>query len=266
MRTILGNVIAIFRKELQGYLASPLAYIIATLFWLLAGYFFVTLLLGPGGVLQRAAQLEQQGANAPAVDVASQFLTTFLRQLGGLILFVLPVLSMGTYTEERKRGTLELLATSPVTNWAVALGKLLGAIAFFTVMVLPLFAYQAVVLSGAEPPLPWHIPLLANAALILLAAAILSLGLFVSSLTSSTTLAAIGTFALVLLLWVADSIAQNVGGPLGDLLSHLSLLQHYQDLVQGVVSAGSIAMLVSYILLGLFLTAQSIDILRFARR
>ena len=112
---------------------------------------------------------------------------------------------MGLYAEERKRGTLELLATSPVTNWAVAVGKLLGVLTFFITLVLPLLAYQAIALSAANPPVAPAVPLLGHLGLILLAAAVLSLGMFISSLTDSTILSAILTFALVLFLWVIDA-------------------------------------------------------------
>jgi len=185
--------------------------------------------------------------------------------MGWLLLFVLPILSMGLYAEERKRGTLELLATSPVTNWAVAIGKLLGVLTFFTTMVAPLLAFEAIALSGSTPPISPTIPLLGHLALILLAAAILSLGMFISSLTDSTILSAVLTFAVILLLLFLDLIAKNIGGVAGEALSHLSLLKHYNTLVQGIFDTSSLILFASYIVLGIFLTAQSIDALRFQR-
>src|SRR5919202_359520 len=150
MGVIIGNIVAIFRKELQGYFASPLAYIVASIFWLLSGFFFIVILLGPEGIIQQAAAQDQLGVPTPPIDIAYEFLRFFLGVLGSLALFVLPILSMGLYAEERKRGTLELLATSPVTNWAVAVGKLLGVLTFFITMVLPLLAYEAIALSASS--------------------------------------------------------------------------------------------------------------------
>ncbi len=263
---IITNIIAIFRKELQGYFASPLAYIVAAVFWLLSGFFLVSILLGPEGIIQQVALREQMGMPAPPIDVAYVFVRSFFEVIGSLILFILPILSMGLYAEERKRGTLELLATSPLTNWAVALGKLLGVVTFFTAMLLPLLIYEAIALSAADPPIQPGVPLLALVGLILLAASILSLGMFISSLTESTILAAILTFALVLLLWVIDLIANGIGGPVEEALGHLSLLEHYSNLVRGVLDTSSLVLFASYIILGLFLTAQSIEALRFARQ
>ncbi len=263
---MITNIIAIFRKELQGYFASPLAYIVAAVFWLLSGFFLVSILLGPEGIIQQVALREQMGMPAPPIDVAYVFVRSFFEVIGSLILFILPILSMGLYAEERKRGTLELLATSPLTNWAVALGKLLGVVTFFTAMLLPLLIYEAIALSAADPPIQPGVPLLALVGLILLAASILSLGMFISSLTESTILAAILTFALVLLLWVIDLIANGIGGPVEEALGHLSLLEHYSNLVRGVLDTSSLVLFASYIILGLFLTAQSIEALRFARQ
>ena len=262
---IISNTIAIFQKELQGYFASPLAYIVAAVFWLLSGIFFVELLLGQEGIIQQVNASEQLGLPLGSIDVAYVFLNSFFAVMGSLSLFILPILSMGLYSEERKRGTLELLATSPIANWVVALGKLLGVVAFFIVMILPWLFYEAIVFSAASPPISPQVPLLAHLGLILLATAVLSLGMFISSLTDSSIIAAILTFALVLLLWIIDLIAQNVGGILGDGLKHISLLENYNNLVQGILDTSNLVVFASYIFLGLFLTAQSIETFRFTR-
>ncbi|MBD1832723.1 MULTISPECIES: ABC transporter permease [Cyanophyceae] len=266
MGVVLSNIVAIYRKELQGYFASPLAYLVAGVFWLLSGFFFVWILVE---IIQQVAladlQGQQIGVPVPPVDVPYEFLRSFLYVMGWLVLFVLPILSMGLYSEERKRGTLELLATSPLTNWAVAVGKLLGVLTFFTVMVLPLLLYEAIAFSAASSTVPLAVPLLGHAGLILLAAAVLSLGMFISSLTESSIVAAFLTFGLILALWLMDLAAKWIGGSFGDALGHLSLLKHYNNLVQGVVDTSSLILFASYIILGLFLTAQSIDALRFQR-
>lgn len=265
MQTLFANVIAIYRRELQSYFASPFAYIIAGIFWLLSGFFFTTILLGPEGLMAQANLRDQMGITTPPIDVAYQFLSYFLGVLGSLALFILPMLSMGLYTEERKRGTLELLATSPIANWVVALGKLLGVLTFFLSMVLPLLIYEAIALNGANPPASPTVMLLGHLGLILMAAAILSIGMFISSLTDSTILAAILTFALILFLWVIDLVANSLVGPVGDAMKHFSLIKNYTTLTQGIFDSSSIIVFISYIVLGLFLTAQSIEALRFQR-
>jgi ABC-2 type transport system permease protein len=264
MKTVFSNIVAIYRRELQSYFSSPFAYVIAGIFWLLSGFFFVAILLAPGGLIDQVAARDAQGITE-AVDVPYQFLSIYLGVLGSLSLFILPMLSMGLYAEERKRGTLELLATSPITNWVVALGKLLGVVTFFLTLILPLLVYEAIAFSAADPPIQPTVLLLGHAGLILLAAAVLALGMFISSLTDSTILAAILTFALILFLWVVDLVATSIGGSVGAALGHFSLVKNYTNLVQGILDPSSIVVFVTYIVLGLFLTAQSIEAFRFQR-
>jgi ABC-2 type transport system permease protein len=262
---VLNNIIAIFRKELQGYFTSPLPYIITTVFWLMSGFFFWILLLSPFGIIQDLSAKEQMGYPLPPIDVAYEFLRGFFDVIGSLVLFILPILSMGLYSEEKKQGTLELLATSPLTNWSVAVGKLLGVLTFFVTMIAPFFLYEAIAFSTATPPLPLGVPLIAHLGLILLAASILSLGMFISSLTDSSILSAILTFFVVLFLWVIEILSNNISGVLGQILSHISLLNNYNTLVKGVFDTGSIVVFLSYIILGIFLTAQSVETFRFQR-
>lgn len=266
MNLAIGNWFAIYKRELQSYFKSPLAYIIAGVFWLMAGIFFLVTM---GDILGRVASLDLQqqqfGGPPQSIDVPYLLLQGFLGVLSSLMLVIMPMLSMGLYAEERKRGTLELLATSPITNWAVALGKLLAALTFFVGMMLPVMAYEAIIFSAAEPAMPVSVFLLGHLALLLLAAAVLSLGMFISSLTNSTILAAILTFGLVLLLWIIEAATSNASGAIAQVLGQLSLLRHFNTLTQGIVDSGSLVMLVTYVFLGIFLTAQSIETFRFQR-
>ena len=266
--TLIGNVLAVYRRELQSYFESPLAYVIAGIFWLLGGFFLVVILFSPEGLLAQIAQrdqAQQMGLTLAPLDVAYEFLKGYFGVIGSLSMFVLPILSMGLYAEERKQGTLELLATSPVMNWVVALGKLLAVVTFYVGMVLPLMLCVAIALGSAEPPISATLLVVGTLGLVLLAASVLSLGMFLSSLTSSTVVAAILTFALVIFLWIVDALARAIPGWLGTSLEHLSMLQHFTDFTQGILDTSSIILFLSYSLLGLFLTAQSIEALRFQR-
>ncbi|HHP7229792.1 MAG TPA: ABC transporter permease [Xenococcaceae cyanobacterium] len=263
---IINNAIAIFQKEFQSYFYSPLAYIVLGIFWLISGIFLVGILLGEQGIIQQVALSEQMGIPTAPIDVTYLFLNSFFAVLGTLCLFILPILSMGLYAEERKRGTLELLATSPINNWVVALGKLLGVITFFTVMILPLLFYEIIIFNASQPPVSPAVPLLAHVGLILLASAILSLGMFISSLTDSTIISAILTFGLVLFLWIIDLVASNIDNVFGQILQKISLLESYNNLVQGICDTSNLVLLFSYIFLGIFLTAQSIEALRYIKQ
>ncbi len=268
MKLLMGNIIAIYRKELQSYFISPLAYIIAAIFWLLNGVTFSWVLQS---FITEAALRDQQAAfmqgmgPIPSWDVPYLVLTNFLGWLAIISVFLLPMLSMGLYAEERKLGTIELLATSPVTNWAVALGKLLGVVTFYVGMVLPLMIYEAMAFGASDPPFDPTVMLLGHASLVLMATAVLSIGMFLSSLTDSTILAAIMTFAVMLFLLLVNWLAETLSGPIGDILSHLSLLKHYGAAIQGTLDTSGLILFGSYIVLGIFLTAQSIQAFRFQR-
>ncbi|MGB3786602.1 MAG: ABC transporter permease, partial [Phormidesmis sp.] len=134
MKTFISNLLAIYRRELQSYFKSPFAYVIAVVFWIISGLFLIVLLLSPSGIIAQVSASDQMGLGQ-AYDVPYEFLKIYLNLLGSLSMFVLPMLSMGLYAEERKQGTLELLATSPLTNWVVALGKLLGVVTFYSAML-----------------------------------------------------------------------------------------------------------------------------------
>ncbi len=260
------NTWAIASKELRGYFTSPFAYLVMGVFWLLAGFVFVAILLSPEGILNQVTQRDRSGIPTPPVDVAYEFLRLFLSVIGSLSWYVLPALSMGLYAEERRWGTLELLATSPITNWVVAVGKLLGVLVFYGAMILPLLLLEAIALGGASPPINLAVPLAGHLGLLLMATAILSIGMFISALTESTLVAAILTFAVLFILSLLELLARSIGGSAGMALEHLSLIRHYSNLVQGVLSTSSIVLFGSYIVLGVFLTAQYIEALRFSRR
>ncbi len=260
--TAIANIFAIFQKELQGYFASPFAYIVAAIFWFLSGFFWIGILIE---TLQEVAFIEQQGIPG-AIDVPYIFILRYFGILGLLALFIFPLLSMGLYVEERKRSTLELLATSPLTNWSVAVGKLLAVTAFTLFTIAPILLYEAIAFASADPPMPPAVPLSALLGIVLLATSILSLGMFISSLCDNTVLSGLLTFALMLLLWIVDLVADRVASPFREILTHLSLLKHYNNFVQGIIDSSSIVLFASYIFLGIFLTAQSIETFRFSRR
>ena len=262
---IINNIIAILQKELQGYFTSPLAFSITGIFWLISGLFFVFILLSKDGVIQSVVIQEQMG-NPVSIDVVYEFMQIFFSIIGSLTIFILPILSMGLYAEERKRGTIELLATSPVFNWVVALGKLLGVLLFFVTMIMPILLYEAIAFQGATPPVKPQVIILAHVGLILMAASILSLGMFISSLTDSTIFSAIMTFTLVIFLSVLDGIGNLLGGQIGEIIAHFSLLKTYESFVMGIFESSNLMVFFTYIVLGLFLTSQSMETLRFVRK
>ena len=262
----MDSVIAIMRKELRNYFGSPTAYIVTAAFWFLSGFFFIGSLFDVLTTSNQADLFAQQLGQAQEFDAGTIFVQQFLSVLGVLFLFVLPLITMGLYAEERRFGTMELLATSPLSNWSVAVGKWLAALLWFVTMLVPLMVCEVLALSTTDPGMNFAAWAIAHVGLLLLAGSILSLGLFVSSLTENTLVAAIGTFGLVLFLWVINAGTNADAGAIGRALGHLSLLRHYQEWLQGIASTSSLALFGSLIVFGLFLTVQSVETMRWRQQ
>ena len=124
------NILAIAGKELRSYFASPIAYIIIGLFALLFGWFFYVYLHVFVEQSQRMAMMG--GGN---VNVNEQMIRGVLQNAAVIILFVMPMITMRTYSEEKRSGTIELLLTSPLTDFEIILGKFLGAMGLFCAML-----------------------------------------------------------------------------------------------------------------------------------
>jgi ABC-2 type transport system permease protein len=262
MITVLANIDAIFRRELQAYFKSPLSYIIAGFFWILMALLLIKLSAQAMQFAINNDKARLMGQGGP-VDIPPIFLQEFLKTMGTILLFILPIFSMNLYTEERKRHTLELLATSPITNWVVALGKLSAVLMFVVTLIIPIALLELFVLSQSKPAFPLQVFFVGHLGIFLLAAAVLSLGMFISSLNDSAILSAFLTFVLAFVLWILDFLGSNFGGPVPEVLKHLSLLKHLESLSQGVLATPSVVLFISYMMLGLFLTAQSIELIRF---
>lgn len=259
----LQNIWVIYRREINSYARSPFAYAIAGIFWLVYGLLFFSTLYENIDQSRLIDVRQAQGEQLPSFDMAYVFLQSFVGSiLGSTSLLILPMLSMGLYAEERKQGTWELLVTAPIANWQVAVAKLSGALTIFAIMVLPFLGLEAYAVYGVVPPIPPGILLMGHFGLLLQAAAILSLGMFISACSNNSIVAAILTFFLVTAWNNIDILADRIPGIPSQFLANFSVVNHYHRLAGGVLDSGSIAILASYTLLGIYLTAQSIEFSR----
>jgi len=255
---------AIYRKELGHYFVSPVAYIIIGLFLLVSAYFFVLIL---GNVIQQSYQAtmeSMQYGGGMAFDAPSMAVGGFFGILSTLMLFLAPFLTMGLYSEERKRGTFELLMTSPITETQIVLGKFLAACTLLMIMLLPTAGDLVYLFFHSEPSPPWRVLLSAYIGIFLLGSAIFAIGSFFSSVTESQLIAAMLTFSAILLLWVVGYGTDSTGY-LASALQYLSLIRHYDDFTRGVVDTTGLIYYGSFIFLGVFLTVRSVDSMRWRR-
>jgi ABC-2 type transport system permease protein len=251
----MGNVIAIAQKEFKSYFSSPIAYIVLGLWALLYGYFFIAIL---SFFVRQSMQMNQFGMQGPqAMNVNQQLIRPLLQNVTILILFLMPMVTMRTYSEEKRSGTIELLLTAPVTDFQIIMGKFLGALALYVIMLAVTSIHVGFLFIYGSPE--WKPIVTAYLGLLLLGSCFLSLGLLISSLTSNQIVAGMVTFAVFLLLWVITWVG-SFGGPTFDkLTTYLSIIDHWDDFGKGVIDTTHVIYYLSFITFGLFLTAKSVD-------
>jgi ABC-2 type transport system permease protein len=251
----MGNIIAIANKELRSYFASPIAYIVIGIWALLFGYFYYAIL---HFFVQQSLQMSQFGMQGPqSMNVNQQLIRPLIQNTLILMLFLLPSLTMRAYSEEKRSGTIELLLTSPVTDFQIILGKFVGAMALFSVMLGVTLIHIALLFVYGHPE--WKPILTAYIGLLLMGGCFISLGLFISSLTRNQIVAGMVTFAVFLLLWVITWIGSAAGPQVEKVTNYLSIVDHYDDFGKGVLDTTHLIYYVSFITFGLFLTAKSVD-------
>jgi len=256
---------AIYRREMYHYFVSPIAYIVGGVFLGLSGYFFNLILVAVIQMsLREGFQAAQFGGTAN-FDVPGLVLQNFFQLLGSLSLFIIPALTMGVYAEEKKRGTIELLLTSPVTDGQIVLGKFFATLSFFAVLLLPTAFYQILLVRMSEPVAPWRIVLAGYIGVLLLGSVLIALGSLISSLTENQIVAAVVTFGIFLVLWVLDVGARSSGGTFRAGLRYISMLRHYNDFTMGVVDLASLVFFASVAAFLVFLTLRSLDSMRWRR-
>lgn len=248
------NMLAIAGKELRSYFASPIAYIVIGLFALLYGYFYAVMLQY---FVRAGMNLGQMGAPQQAMNINQDMLRPVLQNVTVLLLFVLPAMTMRSYAEERRSGTIELLLTSPLTDLQIVLGKFFGALTLYAVMLSVTLIHIGVLFIYGSPE--WKPILTSYFGLLLLGGSFLSVGLFISTLTTNQIVAYIVTFSVFLMLWIISWIGSFSTGVFTDVTAYLSIIEHFDDFGKGVIDTTHVVYYLSLITLGLFLTAKSVD-------
>jgi gliding motility-associated transport system permease protein len=249
----MSNILAIAHKELRAYFSSPIAYIVIGFFALLFGWFYI-------GILDwfvRQGLQGQMGMGGGSMNVNQQMIRPLILNITVVFLFLLPLITMRTYAEEKRSGTIELLLTSPLTDLEIVLGKFLGALALYAVMVALTLIHFGLLFAFGTPE--WKPMATAYLGLLLFGGCFIALGLFISSLTKNQIVAGAATFGVFLLLWVVDWIGESMGPTGQAILKYLSMTEHLEDFVKGVIDTKHLVYYLSFIAFGLFLTVRSVD-------
>ena len=233
----MNNVYAVFKKEFRSYFNSPIAYIFITAFLVFSGWLFF-----------RGFFLIGQATMRP-----------FFSILPWEFLFFVPAVTMRLWAEEKKMGTMELLMTLPLNDWEIVIGKFLAAFLFLAITVLLTFTFPLTLYYLGQPDLG---PILGGyIGALLMGAAYLSIGLFISSLTENQIVAFIlSVFACFGLFIIGEPIVLTaLPGWLAGIFSFLGLGAHFQSIGRGVIDSRDIIYYLSVIIFFLFLNTRFVE-------
>ncbi len=230
------RIAAVAQRELKSYFVSPVAYIVIAFFLVMSGLLFA-------GIL------------ATTREATLRYL---LSNVSVLFLFITPLLTMRLLAEEQRTGTIELLLTNPIRDIEVVLGKYLASLVLMLVMVgLTLYYPALLILLGGDPD---RGPIVSGyLGVLLLGAAFLAIGLFASSLTQNQIVAAIVTFAVLLVLWLGDIVQNFSSGVIGSIFSYLSVNSHFQEFSSGIIDSKDVVYFLTLAAAGVFLAYLSVQ-------
>jgi ABC-2 type transport system permease protein len=255
-------LLTIFSKEMRVYFTTWISYVFLAVFTIFAAYVFQDRL---GRFQQISFQFLQMQATQylEHLNLTDMVLAPLFAQMAVIMLFLLPVLTMRLITEERQQRTMELLMTLPVRSLDIILGKYLAAFvmvlaALALLLIFPLLLY---IYGGADQgsPIDWNTVWTAYLGLTLFAAAGLAIGLFWSSMTQSLVVAGIGTFITLLMLWVLGWKGYGEAGFWSDLLGYISIINHIESFVRGLVRLQDIVYYLSLTFVGIFMAHRMVE-------
>ncbi len=251
MRTI----IAICKRELLSFFVSPIAYFVITGFTLLVGFFFFNYLAWFARMFEMSQMMAFRGGQMPNLNqtVVEGVYQTMLV----ILVFLVPLLTMRTVAEEKRRGTFELLITSPVSILQIVMGKFLSLIVIITVMLGIAFSFPLLLINYGTPEVP---PIISGFVGVLLCTlAFASIGMAASSFTENQIVAGVSSMVTLLLLYVIQAPAESIGGATAEVLKYLSPVEQVQGFIKGVVSLQSVVYFCSLIFIGLFVSQRALE-------
>jgi ABC-2 type transport system permease protein len=250
------NTLIICRKELRSYFVSPIAYLLLTMFALIFGFFFWN---SVGYFNMMGLESQMRGQSFP-MSVNEYVIRPLLSNVSVIGLFFIPMITMRLFAEEKRTGTRELLATSPIRDIEVIIGKWLSALILYAVMLAFTAVNFAFLFKYGNPD--WRPLAIGYLGLLLQAGGLLAVGTFISTLTKNQIIAGAATFGVCLMLWVMEWVAGYETAAWAKVLAYMSVITHFESFAKGVLDSKDALYYVSLIFLGLFLTSRSMESLR----
>ncbi|HEX4748801.1 MAG TPA: ABC transporter permease [Bryobacteraceae bacterium] len=250
------NIWTICRRELYAYFVSPIAWVLLTIFALLSGVFTYDM---AALFVKAGFESQMQGQSFP-MNVNEQVLAPLLSNISVIGLFLIPLISMRLFAEEKRQGTIELLVTSPVHDVEIVIGKWLSAVLMYGALLVVLLADISFLFLYGNPD--WRPFLTGFLGVLLQGACILALGTFISTLTKNQIVAGAIGFGLALVLWILSWSTSFGNSPTVQVLNYLSIISHQDSFTRGIIDTKDLIYYLSMIFFGLFLTTRSLESLR----
>ena len=250
------NILLICKKELKSYFASPIAYLLMAFFGLIFGFGFFT---ATRDFVRFSFQAQMMGQQQPT-NVNEQIIRPLLGFASTIALFLIPMISMRLFAEEKRTGTIELLLTSPIKDIEIILGKWLGAVLLYLCVLGMSMLNVAMLFAWGKPDL--KPVLVAYLGLILQGACLLAIGTFISTTTRNQIVAGGVTFFVCLLLWLLSWFTAFDSGPASQVVNYISIVTHFENFSKGVLDSKDVVFYLSMIFFSLFITSRAMESLR----
>ena len=244
----------IAKRDLGSFFNSPIFYVITTVFLIIYSYIFVNILIFFSMQSMQSGQLQQMGM---ALNVNEMVIEPSFQNMAVVLLLIIPIVTMRSFAEEKKSKTFRLLLSSPVHLKEIILGKFLACMIVVTLMVLISSYSIGFLFMIGEPDVG---PVLTGyLGILLTAGCYVSVGIFASSLTENQIVAAVITFGFSLFMWVIGWGAQTANSTTGQVLEYLSIIEHMDRFLKGMLETSDLAYYLSFIIFGLFLCYRTLD-------
>ncbi|MHB8202827.1 MAG: ABC transporter permease [Desulfomonilaceae bacterium] len=250
----MNGLLAIFRKEMSNFFVSPIAYTVIGCFLIIAGFFFwanVSLL----------SLVSLQAANDPSIasriNLTDVVIRPLVQNMSIILLFLVPLLTMRLFSEERKTGTIELLLTYPINDLGIVLGKFLAAVSVFLIMIACTLSFAFIMLTLGAFDI--GVFLSSYLGLILMGSSFIALGVFISSVTENQIVAAAISFGAALMFWIISWTSSFTGQTLGAIIRQTSIIERLDSFLKGVITLSDVTYFVFFTAFFLFLSFRSIE-------
>ena len=252
------SVFWIARREFGSFFYSPVFYVVTTVFLVLYSFLFFAILSDFSQTsMQAATQVEALQKAGYSINANEMVIMPSLGNMTIILLFIIPLITMRSFAEEKKNKTFALLLSSPVHLSEIVIGKFMACLAVVTFMIL-LSSYSVLfIMMVGQPELG---PIVSGyLGIILMMGCYVAMGIFASSLTDNQIVAAVIGFGLALLMWLLELPAQNSDAGIGMILNKISLRSHLEPFLKGILDTKDIIYYLSFMAFILLITHQILD-------